>query len=585
MDKASGEAQAQAFMANFMQLGQNMSQQFLQMMQNNLDAGANAQTTASGLTPDQAQLKQLQTEFARQHSELWSRMLQQSVNGQSDSEGEQAPARDRRFKAEQWHDVPYFNYLRQAYLINADFLRNVVEATPIEDQRMHERMQFFARQVIDACAPSNFAATNPEFIQRAIETKGESITAGIKNLLDDLQKGHISMTDESAFEVGRNLATTPGAVVFENELMQLIQYAPATPKVFKTPLLIVPPCINKFYIMDLQPENSLVRFIVEQGYTVFLISWKNPDQSNANATWEDYLSLGPLTALETVREITGVAKPHALSFCIGGTILASALAVAAARGEDPVASVTFMTTLLDFSEPGELGCLVDETSLAAREAAIGKGGLMPGQELANVFSFLRANDLVWQYVVENYLKGGAPRAFDLLHWNCDCTNLAGPFLTWYLRNFYLNNSLRVPNRLTMLGEKIDLGKITAPAYFMAAREDHIVPWLGAYLGRQLVSKDNNRFVLGASGHIAGAINPVTKNRRSYWVNEKAKVDIAAEDWLAGATEHAGSWWNDWQKWAQKHNTPKTRIAARAVLGSEQHPPIEPAPGRYVKQKA
>lgn len=583
MTENDGNNMAQQMMLNnFMQMSQGMAQQFMSMVQNNLQHMNLHQTPAptmeNGLTPEQAKLRVMQEEFAARHANLWQAMMQGRPSGE-----EEAANKDRRFSDEVWSQSPFYDYLRQAYLINADFLRNLADSTPLEDRRMRERMQFFARQMIDAFAPSNFAALNPEFIQTALATNGQSIRDGIQNMLADMQKGHISMTDESAFEVGRNLAVTPGAVIYENELIQLLQYAPSTEKVARTPLLVVPPCINKFYIMDLQPENSFVRFMVEQGYTVFLISWKNPDAENAQTTWDDYLQKGPLTALEVVRDITGEQQAHTLGFCIGGTLLSSALAVAAARGETPAASLTLMTTLLDFAESGEINCLIDEASVAAREAAVGKGGLMAGQELANVFSFLRANDLVWQYVVGNYMKGGTPRPFDLLYWNCDSTNLAGPFLAWYLRNMYLENSLRVPGRLTMLGESIDLGKLAMPTYLMAAKEDHIVPWIGAYLGRNLFAQPA-RFVLSASGHIAGAINPASKNRRSYWTNDGSAGSESAEDWFAGAEEHPGSWWNDWIAWLNKLSG-RSKVAARGVLGNERHRPIEPAPGRYVKQKA
>jgi polyhydroxyalkanoate synthase len=362
--------------------------------------------------------------------------------------------------------------------------------------------------------------------------------------------------------------------------MQLIQYAPLTDKVAAKPLLIIPPSINKFYILDLQPENSLVRFIVEQGFTVFLVSWKNVGTAEAHFTWDDYLEMGPLTALDVVRSVTRVKKPNVLGFCVGGTILASALAVARARGEDPVESLTLMTTLLDFADAGELGCLVDEASVAAREAAIGKGGLLKGQELANVFSALRANDLVWQYVVGNYLKGRKPQAFDLLYWNSDSTNLPGPFLTSYLRNMYLENNLRVPGRLKMLGVKVDLGKVDAPAYVLATREDHIVPWKSAYLSRGLLGGDTT-FVLGASGHIAGAINPASKNRRSYWVSGAGVAD--PDEWLEGATEQSGSWWLHWIEWLKARAG--KQVAARGKAGNTRYRPIEPAPGRYVKERA
>jgi polyhydroxyalkanoate synthase len=529
--------------------------------------------------PDKETLTRLQKEFAGNHMALWTSMLNRKPGEKS--EPVIAPETgDKRFSSSEWLDNPMFDYLRQAYLINSSFLRQATDSVPLDDERAKARLQFLTRQYIDALAPSNFAATNPEFISTALKTEGESITRGIQNMLADLEKGRVSMTDETVFEVGRELAITPGAVIFENDLFQLIQYAPLTEKVAQTPFLIVPPCINKYYILDLQAENSFVRYIVEQGHTVFLMSWKNAGQEDANRTWDDYVEQGPLIALEVVREVTKVKKPSVLGFCVGGTILTTALAVARARGEDPVASVTYLTTLLDFSDTGEIGCLIDEASVQMRENTIGKGGLLPGQELANVFSFLRANDLVWQYVVGNYLKGGTPKAFDLLHWNSDATNLPGPFLAWYLRNMYLENSLRVPGRLTVAGEKVDLGKINAPAYFFAAREDHIVPWGSSYLGRPLLGGDTT-FVLGASGHIAGTINPVTKNRRSYWTNP---ANVASPDeWLASAQEHPGSWWAHWMEWL--NGFAGRQVAARGRLGSAQHEPIEPAPGRYVKVRA
>ncbi len=559
-------------------MGEQFTRQFFDFIGKQA-AGAQQGSAAAGFAPEADKLSAFQQEFAERHASLWSHMMQ----GGSREEGGahvSPPPGDRRFAAEAWSESPVYDYLHQAYLLNSEFLNRVASELPLEDGRTKARVQFLTRQYVDALSPSNFAATNPEFIKTALDTKGESITAGIQNLLKDLEKGRISMTDDEAFEVGRNLATTPGAVIYENDLMQLIQYSPLTEKVAQKPLLIVPPCINKFYIMDLQAHNSLVRFIVEQGVTVFLVSWKNPTESESRATWDDYLEKGPLTALDIVRSVTRVKKPNVLGFCVGGTILTSALAVARARGEDPVESLTLMTTLLDFSDAGEIGCLVDEAGVAAREATIGKGGLLPGQELANVFSALRANDLVWQYVVGNYLKGDAPRAFDLLYWNSDSTNLPGPFLAWYLRNMYLENKLRVPGRLKMLGEKIDLRKVDAPAYLLAAREDHIVPWHSAYLARNLLGGET-RFVLGASGHIAGAINPASKNRRSFWVSDAACS--APEEWLETAQEKPGSWWLDWIEWLKPRSGKP--VAARGRLGSTKFEPIEPAPGRYVKEKS
>jgi poly[(R)-3-hydroxyalkanoate] polymerase subunit PhaC len=529
--------------------------------------------------PETETLLKLQQDYAERHTALWSSLLGRKP-GDVAEPVIRAESGDRRFSSTEWSSSPVFDYIRQSYLLNADFLRKITDALPIPDGRVKARAQFLTRQYVDALAPSNFAATNPEFIRHALDTKGESISAGIRNLLDDLQKGRISMTDDTAFEVGRNLAVTPGSVIYENELIQLIQYSPLTAKVGQRPLLIVPPCINKFYVLDLQPENSLVRFIIEQGITVFLVSWRNASAAQAHYTWDDYLEQGALTALDVVRKVTKVQKPNALGFCVGGTLLTSALAVARARGEDPVESFTLLTTLLDFSDSGELGCLVDEASVAAREASIGRGGLLKGQELANVFASLRANDLVWQYVVGNYLKGGKPPVFDLLYWNSDSTNLPGPFLSSYLRNMYLENSLCVPGKLSMLGVKVDLAKVNAPAYLLATREDHIVPWTGAYMARRLLGGETT-FVLAASGHIAGVINPASKNKRSYWVGESSAA--APEEWLETTTENKGSWWWHWSEWLKARSGKE--VAARVKLGNATFRPSEPAPGRYVKERA
>ena len=581
MSESDGKQSAVAVQA-MVAAGQAMAQNFFDALARQHVAMQDSSGVAAPKLPlpESIEMLRMQQAFAEKHVALWSSMLGRKP-GDVVEPVVKVEAGDRRFTAPEWSESPVFDYVRQAYLLNAGLLKEMADALPIEDGRAKSRMQFLTRQYIEALAPTNFAATNPEFIKTALETKGESISRGLRNLLGDLEKGRISMTDEAAFEVGRNLALTPGAVIFENELMQLVQYAPLTDKVAQAPLLIVPPCINKFYIMDLQPENSLVRFIVEQGFTVFLVSWKNPRaDSDGHYGWDDYLDHGPLKALEVVRAVTRVKKPNVLGFCVGGTLLSSALAVARARGEDPVASLTLMTTLLDFADAGELGCLVDEASVAAREAAIGKGGVLSGQELANVFSSLRANDLVWQYVVGNYLKGNKPQAFDLLYWNSDSTNLPGPFLTWYLRNMYLENNLRVPGRLEMLGEKVDLGKLDMPAYLMAAREDHIVPWKSAYVARNLLGGETT-FALGASGHIAGAINPASKNRRSYWTASVKPTD--PDEWLEQAQEHKGSWWLHWIEWLGEQGGKK--VAARGRLGSTKYEPIEPAPGRYVKERA
>ncbi|GAB4177446.1 MAG: class I poly(R)-hydroxyalkanoic acid synthase [Rhodocyclaceae bacterium] len=520
----------------------------------------------------------VQREFLERHAALWMEMVHRN-DGKGSNPAGLPPVTDRRFSAPEWSDSPHFDYLRRAYLLNVQFLDRMAELAAPADERSRRRLRFVMRQLADAMAPSNFAASSPEIIRTAIETKGASLGAGIRNLIADLARGRLSMTDESAFEVGGNLAVTPGAVVFENTLIQLIQYAPLTTSVARRPLLIVPPCINKYYVLDLRPENSLVRFLVEQGHTVFMLSWRNVGGDLGHLGWDDYLELGPLAAIRVVREILRVDELNVLGFCIGGTLAASALACAAARGDTPAASLTLLTTLLDFSEAGELGCFVDEAAVAAREAQIGAGGLLHGAELATVFSSLRANDLVWPYVVGNYLKGRTPPAFDILYWNGDSTNLPGPFLTWYLRNTYLENRLRVPGALRVCGQACDLGRLTMPAYLFATREDHIVPWQGAYLSRGVLGGPTT-FVLGASGHIAGVINPPAQNRRSYWTNDAAAE--TAQRWLQGASEQGGSWWKHWGAWLDGHRGGSRR--APRGLGSARHRPIEPAPGRYVKER-
>jgi polyhydroxyalkanoate synthase len=560
------------------QAGSAMAQgfnQFLAQQQSTLPQGV---TPAAWNTESEA-LKTLQQEWMARHAQLWQGMLAGTPD-QAAAPAAAAPTGDKRFDNPAWAESPVYDYLRQAYLINAEYMKRITEAAPVADGQAKNRMRFLTRQLVDAMAPSNFLATNPEFVKTALETQGASIQQGIQNLLADLDKGRISMTDDSAFEVGRNLAISPGAVVFENEVMQLIQYSPLTDTVAERPFLMVPPCINKYYILDLQPENSLVRYAVEQGNTVFLVSWRNVQADLGHLTWDDYLEKGALTAIKAVKQICKVDQINALGFCVGGTILGAALSVARIRGENPVASLTLLTTLLDFSDTGEIGYFIDEQAVQAREAGIGKGGLLRGSELATVFSALRANDLIWQYVVGNYLKGKKPPAFDLLYWNADATNLPGPFLAWYLRNLYLENSLRVPGKLEMCGVKADLGRVDMPAFLYASREDHIVPWKTSYQTRSLLGGETT-FVLGASGHIAGVINPAAKNKRSYWLNDGKTAN--ADEWFDAASEVKGSWWPVWAKWLKGFGGKD--IPARGRLGSKAYPPGEPAPGRYVKEKA
>lgn len=521
---------------------------------------------------DPSRLAALQRHYAEQHLALWNAM----TKGETAALGPPATPGDRRFSSAEWGSSPFYDYLRRSYLINARYLVEVVEALHV-DARTRDKLRFVTRQFVDAMSPANFAATNPDAIRLAMQSKGESLSLGIKNLIGDVQKRRISTSDEAQFEVGRNIAITEGAVVFENDLFQLIQYRPLTAKVHKRPLVIIPPCINKYYVLDLQPENSLVRYAVEQGHPVFTVSWRNILPEQGHFTWDDYLGDGLIAAIDVARAVCRADKVNALGFCVGGTMLGAALAVLAARGEDKVESASFFASMLDFCDTGDIGLFVDEASLAAREAQIAKGGVFPGEQLAYLFSALRANDLVWSYVVNNYLKGASPEAFDILFWNADSTNLPGPWYCYYVRNTYLENNLRTPGKLSMLGVPVDLGRIRLPAYVLATREDHIVPWKTAYRTTQLLGGEM-RFTLGASGHIAGVINPPLQNKRSYWSGDTFPGD--PEAWFARATERRGSWWPDWSAWLSRFGGGERKAPAR--LGNAKFKPTEPAPGRYVK---
>src|ERR1700760_870233 len=496
------------------------------------------------------------------------------------ADGAGAAARgDRRFKDDAWNHSPFYELLKQSYLLGSKQLTELVDQAQVDDKSKLQ-LRFYARQFIDAMSPSNFPATNPEVIRSAIQTRAKSLADGMQNLIEDLHKGRITRVDESAFEIGRNLASTPGAVVFENELIQLIQYTPQTAEVEKTPLLIVPPCINKYYLLDLGAGNSFVEYAVAQGHQVFLISWRSAVAETQYLTWDDYLTLGPLKAIDVVRDIANVDKVHALGFCVGGTILSCAAGVLAARGEDKLVTMTLLTTMIDFADTGEIGLLIDQASVALREATIGHGGIMPGKELAFTFGTLRANDLIWRYVVESYLKGAEPDAFDLLYWDSDSVSLPGPMYCWYARNTYLENKIREPGATTHCGVQVDLSKAKVPLYLLASREDHIVPWQSAYSSKDLIGSDP-RFVLAASGHVAGVINPPARNKRSYWTRD----DLSAEptEWLKKAQEKPGSWWPDWDGWMKRHSS--GIIPAPAQPGNASYPMIEAAPGRYVKQKS
>jgi polyhydroxyalkanoate synthase len=571
MNMPDPQAMASAWMTQF--ANPQGWQSWFKMPEQNANPLAGMMKDA-GVSIKPAKLEELRTDYMQKAGALWQDFIASRKPTLS----------DRRFSAPEWQSNPLTAFHAASYLLNAEFLAALAEAVDAPP-REHQKIRFAVQQMVDAMSPANFLATNPEAQQKLIDTKGESLTKGLANMLADMQKGRISQSDESAFEVGRNVATAPGQVVFENELFQLIQYDPVTPMVHQVPLLIVPPCINKFYILDLQPENSVVRYAVEQGNTVMLMSWRNPGKDLGSLTWDDYVETGAIKAIEVTRAITKQDKINAFGFCVGGTIVASALAVLAGRGDQAASSVTLLTTLLDFKDTGVLDVFVDENQVAMREQALGKGGLMPGRDLATTFSALRPNDLVWNYVQSNYLKGNEPPAFDLLYWNADSTNLPGPMFCWYLRNMYLENNLREGGKLTVAGVPVHLDAIDAPVFLFGSKEDHIVPWTAAFESMSLLNPKKpkaNRFVLGASGHIAGVINPASKGKRSYWVNDsngKAKPKTAAA-WFEGATEHKGSWWGEWAKFLADNGGKDVKAPAKP--GNAQYKAIEPAPGRYVK---
>ena len=556
---------ADALLAAISQSSNEVTQGWMRLM-----AAAPAAANAPGVSANAA----LQSAYLEKQTRLWAGLLA----GQSQALPAPDPG-DRRFSHREWRENRYYAYLMQSYLLASRYLEDLVEQAAL-DPAAKARARFAVKQWIDAMCPANFVATNPQALAQAIQTRGESLTRGLANLMADARRGRISQTDENAFEVGRNLGVTPGAVVYENELIQLIQYSATTSMVAERPLVMVPPCINKYYILDLQPENSFVGHAVASGHTVFMVSWRNVGPEQGRLGWDDYLEKGVFTALRVAKDISQSDKVNALGFCVGGTLLGAALAVLSKKNQNVVASATFLAAMLDFSDSGQIGLFVDEPSVAAREATIGQYGVLPGLDLAFVFSSLRANDLVWPYVVNNYLMGEAPAAFDLLYWNADSTNLPGPMYCYYLRNTYLSNKLREPGALVNCGVPVDLRTVKLPVFVLATREDHIVPWRSAYCTLELLGGEDKSFVLGASGHIAGVINPAAKKRRSFWTAERYPRD--PEDFLRNAKENRGSWWLLWSEWLQRHAG--GRRAAPGALGNVQYTPLEAAPGRYVKQR-
>ncbi len=490
--------------------------------------------------------------------------------------------KDKRFRHESWEESPLFDFIKQSYLLTADYVHTTVKNVEGLDDKTERQIDFYTRQFIDAMSPSNFLATNPEVLQKTVETRGQNLLRGLNNLLEDLERGNgklnISMTDPEAFEVGRDLAVTPGKVVAQTELCQVIQYAPATEEVARRPLLFVPPWINKYYILDMRPKNSLIRYLVEQGQTVFTISWRNPDASLADKSFEDYMREGVLAAMDAVEQATGESEMNMVGYCLGGTLLASTLAYLEAKGDKRVQSASFFTALLDFEQPGELEVFIDEDQLDKLERQMNEIGYLPGPQMAATMSSLRANDLIWSFFVNNYLQGEDPFPFDLLYWNQDSTNMPARMHAFYLRNMYLENRLREPGGIELGGVPIDLSTVKTPAYFISAREDHIAPWQATYQGARLLG-GSTKFVLGGSGHIAGIINPPEKNKYCYWTNRNMPADPAR--WLENAEYHEGSWWGDWVRWLNHRSG--GRVPARQP-GGGRLTPIEDAPGSYVGER-
>jgi polyhydroxyalkanoate synthase len=490
---------------------------------------------------------------------------------------------DRRFLDPSWSEDPLFNFIKQTYLLSARWLLATVRDVEGLDEKTAQKVDFYTRQFADAMSPSNFVLTNPEVLRATIESGGENLIQGLNNLLEDMERGKgrlaIKMTDLDAFEMGRNLAITPGKVVYQNELMQLIQYEPMTKEVYRRPLLIMPPWINKYYILDLRPENSFIKWAVEHGHTVFVISWVNPDERLADKSFEDYMFEGPLAALDAIEKATGEKQANLIGYCLGGTLLSCTLAYMAAKGDKRVASATFFTSMTDFSEAGELSVFIDEEQLSSLEHRMNEKGYLEGRDMGKTFNLLRANDLIWSFVVNNYLLGKDPFPFDLLYWNSDSTRMPAAMHSFYLRNMYQKNLLVEPGGITLDGVPIELSKIETPAYIISTREDHIAPWRATYAATQIYAGPI-RFVLAASGHIAGVVNPPAKKRYGHWTNPK--LPPSPDAWLRGATEHKGSWWPDWQRWVASKGGKK--VKAR-IPGSGKLKVIENAPGSYAKVRS
>ena len=534
------------------------------------------------LARDPAKLWEAQFNAWNTYLQIWQSTAQRMLGVEAEPVVA-TPKDDRRFKSEDWEKNPFFDYIKQTYLATAGLMQNMVAGAEGMDEKTAKKLEFYMRQYIDAVAPTNFALTNPQVLHATVESGGRNLVEGLKNFLADIDpkdgKLKTRMVDSSAFELGRNVAISPGKVVYQNALMQLIQYAPSTEQVHERPLLIIPPWINKYYILDLQPKNSFIKWAVDHGLTVFVISWVNPDESLAEMDFDDYVRLGPMAALDAVEQATGERSVNVIGYCLGGTLLGALLALMQARGDTRINAATFFTAMLDFSEPGDLGVFIDEGQLKGIEKTMQERGYLDGAEMATTFNMLRANDLIWSFVVNNYLLGKQPMAFDLLYWNSDSTRMPAKMHSTYLRKMYLENQFCKPKGMTVDGTPVDLREIRIPTCFVSAVEDHIAPWKSTYAGARLF-QGPVKFILGKAGHVAGIINPPGPRNYGYFTGPEPR-DMGADEWLKKATAHDTSWWTEWTDWVTAQSGPK--VAAR-VPGAGGLPALEDAPGSYVARR-
>jgi len=530
---------------------------------------------------DPAKIIQAQSELWQSYAKLWEGTAKR-VQGEAVEPLVEPAKDDRRFKDKAWTEEALFDVIKQSYLLTSNWVQSTVRDVDGLDDKTSEKIEFYTRQFVDAMSPTNFASTNPKVLKATLDSKGENLVQGLDHLLNDLEKGkgelRISMTDQNAFTLGENIAASKGKVIYQNDLMQLLQFDPSTDKVFKRPLLIVPPWINKFYILDLQPKNSFIKWATDQGHTVFVISWINPDEKLSHKKFDDYLLEGPLSAIDAITKATGEKSINIIGYCIGGTLTVATLAYMADKGDKRIHSATLFTTMVDFEDPGELGVFIDEEQLDRLDEHMAKQGYLDGSQMAQVFNMLRDNDLIWSFVINNYLMGREPMAFDLLYWNSDSTRMPPMMHSVYLRQMYLENKLVQPGGIKLDGVPIDVRNIDVPIYQVSTKDDHIAPWKSTYQATQLY-KGPVRFVLSASGHIAGIINPPAAKKYCHWIN--AKLPETPDEWFADAVSHEGSWWTDWQKWVKKHGGAKI---AKRLPGDGKLKPLEDAPGSYVKMR-